>query len=76
MEKLKISYPVIVEGKYDKIKLSAVCEENNHDRRIRYFPGKEKLALIRRLSENACHSSDRQRRRGQGNPLAYHLRYP
>ena len=26
MEKLKISYPIIVEGKYDKIKLSSIID--------------------------------------------------
>ena len=52
MEKLKISYPVIVEGKYDKIKLSAVCEAKiiTTDG-FAIFREKEKLALIRRLSE-------------------------
>ena len=51
MEKLKIPYVIIVEGKYDKIKLSNIC-----DARIvttdgfGIFKKNEKLALIRKLS--------------------------
>ena len=51
MEKLKIPYVIVVEGKYDKIKLSNIC-----DARIlttdgfEIFKKQEKLTLIRELS--------------------------
>lgn len=54
MEKLRIPYTIIVEGKYDKIKLSNIC-----DARIiatdgfGIFKKNEKLALIRKLSEKS-----------------------
>ncbi|MBQ7384123.1 MAG: DUF4093 domain-containing protein [Clostridia bacterium] len=52
MEKLKIPYTIIVEGKYDRLKLLNIC-----DARIiatdgfGIFKKNEKLALIRRLAE-------------------------
>lgn len=53
MEKLKIPYTIIVEGKYDKIKLANIC-----DARIittegfGIFKKNEKLALIRALAKD------------------------
>ena len=53
MEKLKIPYTIIVEGRYDKIKLSSVC-----DARIvttdgfGIFKKQEKLSLIRALAKD------------------------
>ena len=51
-EKLIIPIPVVVEGKYDKIKLSAVIEANviTTDG-FGIFKKSEKIALIKRLSE-------------------------
>ncbi len=52
MEKLKIPYTIIVEGKYDRLKLLGIC-----DARIistdgfGIFKKNEKLALIRKLAE-------------------------
>ena len=52
MEKLKIPYVIVVEGRYDKIKLSNIC-----DARIittdgfGIFKKREKLTLIRELSK-------------------------
>lgn len=52
MEKLKIDRPVIVEGKYDKIALSAVLEAHVIPTGgFSIFNQKEKMALIRRLGE-------------------------
>lgn len=50
-EKIKVSLPVIVEGKYDKIKLASVLDANiiTTDG-FGIFNNKEKLALIRRLA--------------------------
>ena len=52
MEKLKIPYVIVVEGKYDKIKLSNVCEARiiTTDG-FGIFKKNEKLTLIRKLSE-------------------------
>lgn len=52
MDKLKLKYPVIVEGKYDKIKLSSVAEGTiiTTDG-FGVFKNSERLALLRRLSE-------------------------
>ena len=52
MQRLKIACPVIVEGKYDKIKLSSVIEAQiiTTDG-FGIFRHAEKAALIRRLSE-------------------------
>ncbi len=53
-EKLKISYPVIVEGKYDKIRLDSVMEgQILTTDGFRLFSHGEKLALVRRLSEKS-----------------------
>lgn len=51
MEKLKIPYAIVVEGKYDKIKLSNVCEARilTTDG-FGIFKKDEKLALIRKLA--------------------------
>lgn len=51
-EKLKISRPVIVEGKYDKIKLSSViCANIIPTDGFSLFKKEEKAALLRRLAE-------------------------
>ena len=54
MEKLKIPYPIIVEGKYDKIKLDSVLEATviTTDG-FRVFNRGEKLALVRALAEKS-----------------------
>ena len=52
MNKLKIPYPIIVEGKYDKIKLSSIVKAviiPTHGFRI--FKDEEMLALIRHYAE-------------------------
>ncbi len=53
MEKIKLPIPVIVEGRYDKNKLSQIldCQIITTDG-FGIFNKKEKLALIRRLSKN------------------------
>lgn len=51
MEKLKIKYPIIVEGKYDKIKIDSIadaCVVTTGG--FSLFKNSEKLAVIRRLS--------------------------
>lgn len=54
MEKLKIPYPVIVEGKYDKIRLDAVMEgQILTTDGFRLFNHAEKPALFRRLAEKS-----------------------
>ena len=52
MEKLKIAYPILVEGRYDKIKLDSVLEATviTTDG-FRVFNHGEKLALIRALAK-------------------------
>jgi ribonuclease M5 len=52
MEKLKIPYPILVEGKYDKIKLDSVLEATviTTDG-FRVFNNGEKLALVRALAK-------------------------
>ena len=51
-EKLHVPYPVIVEGKYDKIRLSGVIDGVILTTAgFGVFNHKEKLALIRKLSE-------------------------
>lgn len=52
MGKLHVRYPIIVEGKYDKIKLASIIEGTviTTDG-FGLFKSREKLALIRRLSE-------------------------
>jgi len=54
MKKLRIPYPVIVEGKYDKIRLDSVMEGHilTTDG-FGLFNHSEKLALMRRLSEKS-----------------------
>ncbi len=52
MEKLKIKYPIIVEGKYDKIKLSSIvdgCIVATDGFGV--FKSHEKLLIIKRLAE-------------------------
>ena len=51
-EKLNIPYPIVVEGKYDKIRLSCVCNATvlTTDG-FGIFKKKEKLSLLRALSE-------------------------
>lgn len=52
MEKLRIPYTIIVEGKYDKIKLSNICEARIiATDGFGIFKKNEKLALIRKLAE-------------------------
>lgn len=52
-EKIKVPFPVIVEGKYDKIKLSSIIEgEIITTDGFGVFKGKDKLTLIKRLSQN------------------------
>ena len=52
MEKLKIPYPILVEGRYDKIKLDSVLEATviTTDG-FRVFNHGEKLALVRALAK-------------------------
>lgn len=52
MEKLRIPYPIVVEGKYDKLRLLCVCDAQiiTTDG-FGIFKKHEKLALLRRLSE-------------------------
>lgn len=51
---LTIKYPIIVEGKYDKIKLSSLVEaEIIQTDGFRIFSKKETMALLRRLSEKS-----------------------
>ena len=52
MEKLKIPYPILVEGRYDKIKLDSVLDATviTTDG-FRVFNHGEKLALVRALAE-------------------------
>lgn len=53
MDKIKIDLPVIVEGKYDKIKVSSVIDgEIIVTDGFGVFKSREKLTLIKRLSEN------------------------
>ena len=51
MDKLKIPYPIIVEGKYDRLRLLCICEANIiATDGFGIFKKHEKLALIRGLS--------------------------
>ena len=54
MEKLKIPYPILVEGKYDKIKLTSVLEATviTTDG-FRVFNRGETLALVRALADRS-----------------------
>ena len=60
---LKIREAVIVEGRYDKIKLSSIVDapiiETNG---FRVFSDKEKQSLIRKIAETRNTYNDRQRR--------------
>ena len=50
-EKLKISYPIIVEGKYDRLRLLSICDAQIITTEgFGIFKKSEKLALIRQLS--------------------------
>ncbi len=52
MEKLRVKYPVIVEGRYDKAKLSTLMEGDIiQTDGFRIFSDKNKMGLIRRLAE-------------------------
>ncbi len=54
MEKLKIAYPVIVEGKYDRLRLLEVMEgQILTTEGFGVFKQKEKLALFRALAEKS-----------------------
>ena len=54
MEKLKIAYPIIVEGKYDKMKLLAICEGLIiKTDGFGVFKKHEKAALIRALAKKS-----------------------
>lgn len=51
MEKLRVKYPIIVEGRYDKAKLSSFLRGDIiQTDGFRLFSDKKKLALIRRLA--------------------------
>ena len=51
VEKLQISYPVIVEGKYDRLRLLSVIDANIYTTEgFGIFKKKEKLALFRALA--------------------------
>ncbi len=53
MEKLKIKYPIIVEGKYDKIKIDSIADACViATDGFGLFKRGEKLAVIRRLAQN------------------------
>ncbi len=52
--KLKIKYPIIVEGKYDKIKLDSLFDANIITTGgFELFNNKEKLLLIKRLADKS-----------------------
>ena len=54
ISKLTIPYPIIVEGKYDRLRLLCVCDSSTQiitTDGFGVFKKSEKLALIRRLSE-------------------------
>ena len=52
MKKLRVKYPVIVEGRYDKAKLSTLMEGDIiQTDGFRIFSDKDKMGLIRRLAE-------------------------
>ena len=54
MEKLTLKYPVIVEGRYDKIKLSSIIEGTViATEGFGIFKNTEKLALLKRLAEKS-----------------------
>ena len=54
MEKLKIAYPIIVEGKYDKLRLQTICEGLIiKTDGFGVFKNQERLALIRQLAKKS-----------------------
>ena len=54
MEKLKIPYPIVVEGKYDRMKLLAVCEGLIiKTDGFGVFKNQQKAALIRALAQKS-----------------------
>lgn len=54
MKRIKIKYPVIVEGKYDKIKLESVIDANIFTTDgFGIFSSEEKKMLFRKLAENS-----------------------
>ena len=53
MDKPKVALPILVEGRYDKIKLSSIVDANIFTSEgFSIFHDREKLALLRRLSED------------------------
>ncbi len=51
-DKLKIAYPIIVEGKYDRLRLLSVCEADIYTTDgFGIFKNTEKAGLFRRLAE-------------------------
>ena len=54
MEKLKITYPILVEGKYDKIKLDSIVDALViTSEGFGIFKSDEKRALLKRLAEKS-----------------------
>lgn len=54
MEKLKIDLPIIVEGKYDKIKVSSICDAPViQTDGFGVFKSSERLALIKQLAKKS-----------------------
>ncbi len=54
MKKLQIPYPIIVEGKYDRIRLLCVCEANILTTEgFGIFKNSERLALVRALAKKS-----------------------
>ena len=54
MEKLKIALPIIVEGKYDKIKIDSIADASViQTDGFGVFKNHERLALIKRLAEKS-----------------------
>ena len=52
-EKLQVAYPIIVEGKYDKIRLSGIVEGTVLTTEgFGVFKSHEKKALLRRLAKS------------------------
>ena len=61
MEKLKIPYPVVVEGKYDRLRLLAVMEgQILTTEGFGIFKKKEKLALLRALAAKTSLYTDEE----------------
>lgn len=54
MDKLKINYPIIVEGKYDRLRLISLVDANIYTTEgFGIFKKNEKLALLRKLAERS-----------------------